>query len=109
MTRHGRAGKAPCHDAAMEAAYVRAICDLAEAMQQWIASNPSAALTWREGRQLPTAELAAPGAVERLAGTPDAECLLREVDAAMGGGYTLRMARVALGLIGELPHVDEVN
>lgn len=109
MNRHRRASKAPCHDAAMEAAYVRAICDLAETMQRWLASNPGAALAWREVRQTPNAELATPGAVERLAGTPDAERLLREADAAMGGGYTLRMARIALGLIGELPHVDEVN
>ena len=96
----------PCHGHEHEAAYVRAIGELAETMREWIDDHsPDAVLSWREVHTRRPMALDAPGAVSLLAVTPDAQRMLRDVDAATGRTATLRMARIALGIVGQLPNV----
>jgi hypothetical protein len=96
----------PCHGHEHEAAYISAIGELAEAMRGWIQRNPGAVLSWREVLSRRPVGLEEPGAVEALAATPDAERMLREVGAATAGNATLRMARIALGIVGQLRRLD---
>lgn len=98
----------PCHGHEHDAAYVRAIVDLGATMKMWLGRYPNAVLTWHEPAHM-AATLATAGVVEKLAASPDAERMLREVNAARGGTATLLMARIALGLVGQLPHLDELN
>ena len=71
-----------------------------------IQSNPGAVLSWREVLSRRPMALGEPGAVELLAASPDAARMLRDVDAATGATPTLRMARIALGIVGQLRRLD---
>lgn len=98
--------RTPCHGHEHEAAYITAIGELADAMHAWIQRNPGVVLSWREVLSRRPVGLEEPGAVEALAASPDAARMLRDVDAATAGHATLRMARIALGIVGQLRRLD---
>lgn len=83
-------------------------------MEQWHAKNPTAELRWHLLPHPPFGLATSdPGARTQLANSPDADRMLLESDAwfarKTGNASTLYMARTALSLVKQLPHIDQLH
>jgi hypothetical protein len=114
LNRHQRRAAKASGDTTRDDAFARAICDLARVMKRWLSDNPNAQLSWHLLATPPGGVATSdPSGRAELANSSDADRMLREADADFaretGASSTLFMARTALALVEQLPHIDGIN